>query len=187
MASTESQAETVGKRNWTLEEDLLLIEAMKRIHRKKVSEIKIHMEETGKVSRTEKEITNRIQNVWKTDGPYRNVYVRKEFKKENLKIESKIKEAELRHVTSENYREEKHNIIRMALLEMKDKDALGKSTDQPKETTEEIRAELLKRGEERKQNRGNTWNDVKDSIEIQRQTQEKALNLLERLEVNYEN
>ena len=50
------------RNNWTIDEDVLLVEALKKIHKKKTFEIKNHIEESGKISRTEKEIENRMKS-----------------------------------------------------------------------------------------------------------------------------
>ena len=95
-------------------------------------------------------------------------YYQKEFKKRNLKVEAKIKEAELSHVVSENYWKKYHNKVHSILLEKKAKDANKKSSKHPKRAIKDVCAELMQQGEKHCQNCTSSWDDIKITIETQK-------------------
>jgi len=112
------------------------------------------------------------------------IFQRRPFKKGNLRAKDRIRKAELEWIEVEDFRENHHNKIRRILLDLKAKDSEGKNTvDVSPTTVADVRTELLQKGEERKAARSGAWDDVKIAIETQKHTQERALGLLERMEV----
>lgn len=155
-------------KNFTMFEDLLLAEGVEK-HGKKWPLVKEYMETTAKDSRPEDEITNRWNNIWKTKGPYWEVYQRKIFKaskklKQNPK---KLMEEQDIFAQQENKTEETHNKIRGILLALKKKDSAGTNTDIKKDNTQ-VDNELTAIGQERKQSKDNKWGDVKVGMETDR-------------------
>ncbi len=53
LPSTAEPVQTEGKRNWTPDEDTLLLEALEKFNKNKTGPIKVRMETAGKVVRSE--------------------------------------------------------------------------------------------------------------------------------------
>src|SRR5690242_5581123 len=99
------------------------MEAVEKHGKKKVYDIKLHMETSNKFNRSEDEIANRIKNIWRKNGIYSKAYQRAPFvrpKAVHNPINICILEDE--HAQAETKREQAHNKIQQILTKLMKRD-----------------------------------------------------------------
>lgn len=180
-AADESGTKKKKAPKWESWEDCVLVEAIERFGRVKTYDIEIWTGETAKMARSAEEIANRIKNLWKSDNPYKDLYVRKACTSK-AKDPKKLRAAEQKNSDTETENERIHNAVRKKLWKLKKEDSV--SSTKPPEEGSDVHADFMEAGAKRKAERTSKWDDVKTTLEAQRVGQSNALKVMEDLAKN---